>query len=241
MPKLKSTNSAPIPEKWPSPLPYLTTPQIGPSLPRNILSSTNVTQSPSLEANTPTMTSPSTPYNNIRITPISDPTHPACGQAGLFTTRLHAPGEFVCLYMGLVHGTTGDHVSESAAEVKSDYDLSLDRDLGLAIDAAKMGNEARFINDYRGVAERPNAEFGDVLVKVGKGVLERHVGVFVKPAKKEKKTGKGKGGYSNVVQGIAKGEEVLVSYGRGFWSARRVEAEAGIGEVGCAVDEFERG
>jgi hypothetical protein len=241
MPKSKPAKSASVPENWPTILPYLTAPQIASSLPRNILSSISVSQSASLEANAPTIAAPSTPYINIRIITISDAAHPACGQAGLFTTRLHAPGEFVCLYMGLVHGTRADHVSETATEEKSDYDLSLDRDLGLAIDAAKMGNEARFINDYRGVAERPNSEFRDVLVKIGKGLVERHVGVFVKPAKKEKKTGKGKGGLSGAVGGIAKGEEVLVSYGRGFWSARRIEAEAEADGRDAHADELEGG
>lgn len=109
---------------------------------------------------------------------------------------------------------------------KSDYDLSLDRDLGLAIDADKMGNEARFINDYRGVKDRPNAEFRDVFVKRN-GVKERGVGVFVKLVK-EGKGKKGKGGGKakhGEVGGIGKGEEVLVSYGRGFWCARRIEEE----------------
>ena len=43
------------------------------------------------------------------------------------------------------------------------YDLSLTRHPNpLSIDAAKSGNEARFINDYRGVADRPNAEFREL-------------------------------------------------------------------------------
>jgi len=90
----------------------------------------------------------------------------------------------------------------------SDYDLSLDRELKVGIDADKMGNEARFINDYRGVGERANAEFKEVWDQRGK---ERGIGVFVLA---ERKDGKGKGG-------IKRGEEVLVSYGKGFWGARR--------------------
>lgn len=125
-----------------------------------------------------------------------------------------------------MHGTTkpdGTLISSTEGHDKSDYDLSLDRDLGLAIDAAKMGNESRFINDYRGIADRPNAEFRDVIVKRTGGAKERGVGVIVKAAKKDKKgkVGKGKGDGA----GIGKGEEVLVSYGRGFWSVRRVEAD----------------
>lgn len=148
------------------------------------------------------------------------------------------------MYLGFVHGTlptaSADHddkaveVVASATEPKSDYDLSLDREMGLAIDADKMGNEGRFVNDYRGVRDRPNAEFRDVLVKMtgmgkGRGV-ERGVGVFVKMAKVGKGKGFGRGGRGGGggggEEGIKKGEEILVSYGRGFWSSRRIEAEA---------------
>jgi hypothetical protein len=89
----------------------------------------------------------------------------------------------------------------------SNYDLSLDRESGIGIDADKRGNEARFINDYRGVAERPNAEFKEVWDERGG---RRGMGVWVLP---EGKSGRNRG--------IKKGEEVLVSYGRGFWGARK--------------------
>ncbi|CAK5280089.1 unnamed protein product [Mycena citricolor] len=46
---------------------------------------------------------------------------------------------------------------------ESDYDLSLFRsnDVSIGIDASRVGNEARFVNDYRGVPaqERANAAF----------------------------------------------------------------------------------
>lgn len=207
------------PENWPPSLPYLSTPILSPNLPKDILSTTALS-SPSLEPNVTTIPSPITPYTNIRITPIADPSHPACGQSGLYTTRAHSPDSFICLYLGLVHDTTTEHKNPRGP--KSDYDLSLDRDLGLAIDADKMGNEARFINDYRGIGDRPNAEFRDVIVKLKGSRRERGVGVFVKAAKK------GKNGKTRKEEeaGIAKGAEILVSYGRGFWSARRTESEA---------------
>ena len=92
----------------------------------------------------------------------------------------------------------------------SSYDLSLDREADLAIDATHMGNEARFVNDYRGVPGRedkgPNSEFRDCWVKVN-GTWERRVGVYVLPVGR---AGKRK-------DGVGKGEEVLVSYGKGFW------------------------
>jgi len=95
----------------------------------------------------------------------------------------------------------------------SDYDLNLDRELGIGIDADERGNEARFINDYRGVAERANAEFKEVWDERRK---ERGMGVWVLG---ERKSGKWKG--------IKRGEEILVSYGRGFWGARKKVEEDG--------------
>jgi hypothetical protein len=45
----------------------------------------------------------------------------------------------------------------------SDYDLSLYRTPGgvvsVGIDASAMGNEGRFVNDYRGIRAKPNAQF----------------------------------------------------------------------------------
>lgn len=220
MPKLKTS-----PDNWPATIPYLSARILSPNVPKDILSTQALT-SPSLEPSTETVASPATPYSNIHIVPISDPSHPAHGQCGLFTTRIHPPDSFICLYLGLVHSTTEDSSSTQPAtpehQPKSDYDLSLDRDLGLAVDADKMGNESRFINDYRGIADRPNAEFRDVIIKLKGGKKERGVGVFVKAAKKGKK---GKAKKEDEV-GIRKGEEILVSYGRGFWSARRAETEA---------------
>lgn len=107
----------------------------------------------------------------------------------------------------------------------SDYDLSIDRDADLAIDASGCGNEARFVNDFRGIpgkekggGTKANAEFKEIWDgRPGRG--ERCMGVWVLPAGKAKKN-----------QGIRKGEEILVSYGRGFWGAR-MEGEEEEGEV----------
>lgn len=88
----------------------------------------------------------------------------------------------------------------------SDYDLSLDRDIGLSVDAATCGNESRCANDYRGIAERPNAEFRDCYINVpslkraGGLKWERRVGIFV--------LGPGKAGKRKA--GIRAGEEVLI-------------------------------
>lgn len=132
------------------------------------------------------------------------PCHPALGQYGLFASDHLTPGRIVVEYLGYVH-------SRRDVDSLSDYDLSLDRDRGIGIDAARMGNEARFINDYRGVRDSPNVEFVDLLVRG-----ERRVGVRVLPVGK---SGKGK-------KGIGKGEELLVNYGKGFWQSRSKEVAA---------------
>lgn len=139
------------------------------------------------------------------ITPIGNPSHPASGQHGLFAAQNLPPDAFVILYLGVVHG-------KDDADPASDYDLSLDRELGLGVDASRMGNEARFINDYRGVRSAgPNAEFREVWVDAGNGKAEKGMGVFVLGAGKSGKRAKG----------IRKGEEIVVSYGKGFWSERQ--------------------
>jgi hypothetical protein len=149
------------------------------------------------------------PSWNVAIKPITLSHHPAKGQYGLFAGKHLAPESFILFYVGTVHG-------ESDTDPASDYDLSLDRGLGVGVDAAKAGNEARFINDYRGISdEGPNAEFQDVWVDVGKGSYERRMAVFVLPA--------GKSGKRSA--GITRGEEILVSYGKGFWKERQHDGQ----------------
>ncbi|KAF2759995.1 hypothetical protein EJ05DRAFT_484870 [Pseudovirgaria hyperparasitica] len=143
------------------------------------------------------------PSQKVRITRISNISHPANGQCGLFAAQHLQPSAFILPYIGFVHG-------ENDTDPVSDYDISLEREFGVAIDATNMGNEARFTNDYRGIASGPNAEFRDIWVDMGRGKLQQGVGIFVLAAGKAGKKSKG----------IAKGEEILVSYGKGFWAGR---------------------
>jgi hypothetical protein len=156
----------------------------------------------------------------VKITSIATPSHPANGQHGLFAAKDLKPGTFILQYLGEIHISlppipdSSDSSTTVDPHANSNYDLSLDREMGIGIDADMWGNEARFINDYRGITERPNAEFREVW---GERRKERGMGVWVLP---EGKSGKGKG--------IKKGEEILVSYGRGFWGARKEEAQPSI-------------
>jgi hypothetical protein len=112
-------------------------------------------------------------------------------------------------YLGEVH--TDDRP-------ESDYDLSLLRytkeilvaegseiqqdTVCIGVDAQRVGNEGRFINDYRGTGvPKPNAEFRE---RTFEGELRMSVW--------------------SASRGINKGDEILVSYGKSWWNARREEA-----------------
>jgi len=174
---------------------------------------------------------PPSPSPLVVIRRIADPAHPARGQHGLFAATALPHGRLIVLYAGRVHATPpppppaagGDEQQPRGGKrgdgrrdphAASDYDLALDAALGVAVDAAREGSEARFVNDFRGVRARPNAAFGDVWVRAGRGggagAAERRVGVFAA-------CGRG--------AAIRKGDEIVVSYGKGFWRARAPPAE----------------
>lgn len=125
----------------------------------------------------------------VSIKLVDVPTHPACGQRGLFAKRPFSPGELITDYVGAVHRS--ERVSQT-----SDYVLALTPEI--AIDAERMGNEARFVNDFRGCMPRANAEFRQY---VHKASGELRMGVFA-------------------LAPIAKGGEICISYGKGFWKSR---------------------
>ena len=201
-----SKPSAATPKGWPSDVTYLQLPLISKKLDADKARQLFLLKS-ELPSDVHTW-KPSAPYSNVRITPVADESHPAHGQHALCATQHLPPNTFILPYLGYVHDQTD--IDEA-----SDYDLSLDRELGIGVDASKMGNEERFINDYRGVSTAANAEFRDLFVDVGSGKVEKRVGVFVLSASKSGKRSKG----------IARGEEILVSYGKGFWSERQSAQE----------------
>ncbi|KAF7339760.1 hypothetical protein MSAN_02191500 [Mycena sanguinolenta] len=130
----------------------------------------------------------------VAIRRISDSNHPAFGQFGLFATKKLKPNTHIIDYIGEIH----------CEERDSDYDLSLFRsaDVSVGVDASKMGNEGRFVNDYRGIKDKPNALFVEVRRPSGElGIRIESSGL------------------------IKKGEEILVSYGKAWWQARRTVNE----------------
>ncbi|KAJ6442013.1 nucleoporin SONB [Purpureocillium lavendulum] len=186
------------PKNWPDSIRYLKAP-----LHSKELSATQLASLRSRPADLSAIPASATltPSPNVKIQPIRDPSHPANGQYGLFAAQNLKPGAFILAYLGRVH-------AGGASSEESDYDLWLSRDDdggdGLAVDAASEGNEGRFVNDYRGVGERANAVFGTAFCERWGEVC---MGVWVLGGK-------------NAAKGIRKGEEILVSYGKGFWEER---------------------
>ncbi|QDS78098.1 hypothetical protein FKW77_003983 [Venturia effusa] len=188
-----------IPKGWPDGVVYLSQPLCSRSLSKEVLQALH--HRPDSEEMLPRASGPS---QLVRISPIKDDQHPAYGQSGLVAAQNLAPSSFIICYHGYVHG-------EEETDPTSDYDLCLNRELGIGIDAAKMGNEARFCNDYRGIEPTgPNSEFREIWMEVGKGTAEKRMAIFVLPGGKSGRRSKG----------IPKGAEILVSYGKGFWKER---------------------
>jgi len=128
----------------------------------------------------------------VAIRAIANTAHPAYGQSGLFAAQRIPPKTRIIEYTGEIH---------CDERPQSDYDLSLHRfpdGLSVGIDATAAGNEARFVNDYRGIANKPNAAFVDE--KDEGGALKMII--------------------RSGAQEIKKGEEILVSYGKSWWRAR---------------------
>ncbi|KAH9827581.1 SET (Su(var)3-9, Enhancer-of-zeste, Trithorax) domain [Teratosphaeria destructans] len=207
----------PLPRNWPEHVTYLTDHTYSNAITpeqRSGLSRTRTDEMATWSRITPAQLKAFRDVVEIKF--ISDDKHPAKGQRGLFAAKHLEPDSFLCLYLGHVHTN-----AMSDSDPKSDYDLNLDGELGLSIDAGRSGNEARCCNDYRGITERPNAEFRDCFVQVpcskrsSGWKWERRVGIFVLSA----------GNAGKRKKGIAAGQEVLISYGKGFWEARKRLAE----------------
>ncbi|BGP19169.1 hypothetical protein JCM10213_005825 [Rhodosporidiobolus nylandii] len=199
------------PPNWPPAVRYLSVPVPSPRLPAVHKAVYCAPCAPQNLPNAPP---------KLSVKRIGDPSHPAYGQCGLFnaSNKPIERGTWLRDYIGIVHG-------ENETDPTSDYDLSLLRTVEtdeegnekievVGIDATKAGNEARFVNDYRGTGlPRPNAAFE----------LRRF------PLPPSSSPSAPKEGIRMAVfagpHGIDKNAEICVSYGRGFWEKRREEAE----------------
>ncbi len=214
------------PTHWPQQITYLTRSRLSPTFPASRKAFVEL----------PTIY-PSPSQFPVKIKPIIEQGHPAKGQNGLFASKKIKERSLIVPYLGVIHAKVDDLKS---AHDDSDYDLSLMRIsvkikdmpgtqgdntlddtptpghdtycvIDIGIDASTHGNVARMINDYRGVPgiTRPNAEF-------------RESKCFAKPLAIGQTTVPTVSGMEvwSLEKPIAKGEEILLSYGKGFWHAR---------------------
>ena len=211
------------PPNWPSNVTYVTTPRLARDFPSALVPLISTAPNGKLHPQ------PTLHPSSVMIKRIAQLGHPANGQCGLFAKRKISGGELIIPYLGVIHAsflatvdirsTDPDDEDRKRPPLNnpghdaSDYDLSLLRvsasdprnpypgyHVSIGVDAAKMGNAARMVNDYRGIpgVAAPNAEF---------------------------RQGRGAGGELRMEVwslkcGMEKGQEVLVSYGKGWWSAR---------------------
>jgi hypothetical protein len=123
---------------------------------------------------------------------ITEASHPAAGELGLFAALDMPHGAWVLDYVGAV--SLGENEDKT-----SDYVCDFGESSELALDAKLVGNEARFVNDYRNTGRRASVEFR--LRRDRRGELRQGIFVCAK-------------------EGVKAGEELLISYGKPFWRAR---------------------
>ncbi|KAF4622872.1 hypothetical protein D9613_001658 [Agrocybe pediades] len=177
-----------LPTNWPRYLRYLISSVYHSSVSAEALN--NIRGTPSSKTSSSSAETLRRPKTAIRV--ITTDSHPAKGQYGLFAAQKIAPKTHIVDYIGEIHCDD---------RPESDYDLSLCRlpdGTSVGIDASTMGNEARFVNDYRGVSSKPNAVFVNERGPSG----ELKMSIWTSNAE------------------IRKGEEILVSYGKSWWQSR---------------------
>ncbi|KAE8223781.1 hypothetical protein CF319_g3232 [Tilletia indica] len=167
---------------------------------------------------------PSTPFRPHPL--LQNTTHPAIGQNGLFAEVPLPPRTLICPYLGTVHG-------EAETDERSEYDAKVwaregeveglevgGGDVGLGIDATYAGNVARFVNDFRGIAQRANVTFEDWPSSSSSSDNDNgNDDKGTRPCPQQQ--ARGLALYTGPA-GVPAGAELCVSYGKAFWEARGV-------------------
>jgi len=130
---------------------------------------------------------------DVIIKKITDISHPCYNEYGLFAKRNIPKYTYIGTYGGVVIK------SVSAVMHSFDYFVQFPEKTECFIDAKYEGNEARFINDYRGTGKDDNVVF---MPARAKQVGEVFIAVVA-------------------VADIVEGEEILVDYGTAYWDAKR--------------------
>ena len=149
--------------------------------------------------------------------------HPSVGSYGLFAGDEIEYNTFIRPYLGVLH-TKADadfhstydlslcHDPRMSAKGQNDEDkvaskftsLSLEEGedtdpTALYVDSRYWGNESRFVNDYRGIALKPNVEFRSFIRHDPSLGEERfQMGLFS-------------------IRPIRKGQEIVINYGKSYW------------------------
>ncbi|KAI8607956.1 hypothetical protein BC830DRAFT_1072534, partial [Chytriomyces sp. MP71] len=125
------------------------------------------------------------------------------GQLGLFASTMIQCNTHIVDYVGLVISADSPRIQAS------DYVLDMtgysvasgETILRLAIDGELVGNEGRMVNDSRG--SKPNVEFRSYV-----DVETRQLRMAL---------------FCCAAAGIRPGEELLISYGKGYWISRGLD------------------
>ena len=122
----------------------------------------------------------------VEIRRINNISHPVNNHFGLYATKEWEPIEIVGQYTGELK--TGDVGGRYVASITPYTTHSL-----YHIDAENIGNEMRFINDYRGISSEPNVKLTSTFIDR----LPRVIVITIKP--------------------IHIDEELLLDYGEDYW------------------------
>jgi len=138
----------------------------------------------------------------IRPVPGAHPLYGSKFACALYATKTFHTGHTLGAYAGCIGESPspdpprvrrGAPCHEGQFTINLDMAQSMGRAMSMEIDAKLVGNESRFINDYRGIAPQPNVEF------CTKACARKGIWVDVR-----------------VATAIGQGDEILVDYGKEF-------------------------
>ena len=137
-----------------------------------------------------------TPIEGVHVADLKTINHPAFvarGSKGLFADVSFAADDYIGSYGGKIIYFKDD--LEEDVSSWNPYQLTPDPNGNYYIDGLEIGNELRYCNDPKGTDREPNARFYQSDVTIGDFfVCDVHA-----------------------IRDIAPGEEILISYGDGYW------------------------
>ena len=122
----------------------------------------------------------------VELRKIDDKNHILDGEYGVFSTKNWKTFDIIGCYTGeLVKNIPGKYIARLYCSKNDNY---------WGLDAEKVGNETRFINDYRNIAKEPNVVYSKTIVNGKRCII-----VITK-------------------NDIGVGEEILSDYGKDYWN-----------------------